>query len=89
MEVNNDHVITRDICNKFIEIKFFVGCMVSQSNRLLQRLTAMSLINKIFLPDRKLVNSISVHCVACAIAVLGAILLLFFQSLLAAYPIRG
>ena len=48
-EVKNDHVhvITQDICNKFIEIKFSVGCMVSQPNRLLQRSTTMSLINKI------------------------------------------
>ena len=48
-EVKNDHahVIMQDVCNKFIEIKFFVGCMVSLPNRLLQRLTTMSLINKI------------------------------------------
>ena len=36
-EVKNDnaHVITQDICNKFIEIKFSVGCMGchSASNR--------------------------------------------------------
>ena len=32
-------------------MKFSVGCMVSQPNNLLQRLTAMSLINEI--PNRK------------------------------------
>ena len=48
-EVKNDHahVITQDICNKFIEIKFSVGSMVLQPNHLLQRLTTMSPINKI------------------------------------------
>ena len=48
IEVKNDHahVITQDICNEFIEIKFSVGCMVSQPNHLFQRLTTMSLINK-------------------------------------------
>ena len=48
-EVKNDHanVITQDICNKFIEIKFYVGCMVSQPNHLFQRWTTISLINKI------------------------------------------
>ena len=48
-EVKNDHahVITQDISNKFIEINFWVGCMVSQPNRLFQCLTTMSLINKI------------------------------------------
>ena len=47
-EVKNDHahVITQDICNKFIEIYFCVGCMVSQPNGLFQHLTSMSLINK-------------------------------------------
>ena len=47
-EVKNDHahVITQDICNKFIEVNFCVGCMVSQPNRLFQPLTTMSLINK-------------------------------------------
>ena len=47
-EVKNDHahVITQDICNKFIEINFCVGCMVSQPNRLFQHWTTMSLINK-------------------------------------------
>ena len=28
--------ITQDICNKFIEVKFCVGCMVSQPNHPLQ-----------------------------------------------------
>ena len=48
-EVKNNYayVITQDICNKFIEVNFFVGCMVSRSNCLLQCLTNMSLINKI------------------------------------------
>ena len=48
-EVKNNYayVITKDICNKFIEVKFFMGCMVSRPNRLLQRSTTMSLINKI------------------------------------------
>ena len=44
---NYAHVITQDICHKFIEVNFCVGCMVSQPNRLLQRSTTMSLINKI------------------------------------------
>ena len=37
-EVKNDHahVIMQDICNKFIEVNFCVGCMVSQPNHLLQ-----------------------------------------------------
>ena len=50
MEVENKHayVITQDICNKFIQVNVFVGCMVSLPNRLLQRSTTMSLINKIF-----------------------------------------
>jgi len=36
-EVKNNYayVITQDICNKFIEVNFCVGCMVSQPNRLL------------------------------------------------------
>ena len=35
-EVKNNYayVITQDICNKFIEVNFWVGCMVSQPNRL-------------------------------------------------------
>ena len=38
-EVKNDHahVITQGICNKFIEVNFCVGCMVSQPNRPLHR----------------------------------------------------
>ena len=28
------YVITQDICNKFIEVNFCVGCMVSRPNRL-------------------------------------------------------
>ena len=49
MEVKNKyaHVITQDICNKFIEVNFYVGCKVSPPNRLLQDSTTMSLINKI------------------------------------------
>ena len=35
-EVKNNYVITQDICNKFIEVNFCVGCMVSQPNRLFQ-----------------------------------------------------
>ena len=31
---NNAYVITQDICNKFIEVNFCVGCMVSWPNRL-------------------------------------------------------
>ena len=50
-EVKNNYayVITQDICNKFIEVNFCVGCMVSQPNRLLQRSTTMSLINKMLI----------------------------------------
>ena len=35
-EVKNNYayVITQDICNKLIEVNFWVGCMVSQPNRL-------------------------------------------------------
>ena len=35
-EVKNNYayVITQDICNKFIEVNFYVGCMVSSPNRL-------------------------------------------------------
>ena len=49
LEVKNNYayVITQDICNKFIEVNFCFGCMVSEPNHLLQRLTTMSLINKI------------------------------------------
>ena len=34
-EVKNHYAydIMQDICNKFIEVKFCVGCMVSQPNR--------------------------------------------------------
>ena len=48
-EVKNDHalVIMQGICNKFIEANFCAGCMVSQPNRLYQRLTTMSLNDKI------------------------------------------
>ena len=41
------HVITQDICNKFIEVNFCVGCMVWWPNRLFQHSTTMSLINNI------------------------------------------
>ena len=44
---NYAYVITQDICNKFIEVNFCAECMVSQPNRLLQRSTTMSLMNKI------------------------------------------
>ena len=51
-EVKNNcaYVITQDICNKFIEINFCVACIVSLQNRLFQRSTTMSLINKILDP---------------------------------------
>ena len=54
-EVKNNYayVITQDICNKFIEVNFCVGCMVSRPNPLLQRSTTMSLINKM---NNKLFN---------------------------------
>ena len=43
MEVKNKYayVIMQDICNKFIEVNFFVGCMVSQPNRLFQDWTSL------------------------------------------------
>ena len=55
MEVKNKYayVITQDICNKFIEVKFLMGCMVLWPNCLLQDLTTMSLINKITLGGTK------------------------------------
>ena len=33
-EVKNNYayVITQDICNKFIKVNFYVGCMVSSPN---------------------------------------------------------
>ena len=36
-EIKNNYAyyIPQDICNKFIEVKIFVGCMVSPPNRLL------------------------------------------------------
>ena len=36
-EAKNNYAynIPQDICNKFIEVKFFVGCMVSWPNQLL------------------------------------------------------
>ena len=47
-EVKNNYVyvIPQDICNKFIKVNFCVGCMVSQLNRLFQRSTTITLINK-------------------------------------------
>ncbi len=35
-EIKNKYayVITQDICNKFIKVKFSVGCMLSPPNRL-------------------------------------------------------
>ena len=46
-EVKNNYAynIPHDICNKFIEVKFFVGRMVSQPDHLFQHSTTMSLIN--------------------------------------------
>ena len=38
---NYAYVITQDICNKFIEVNFFVGCMGSRPNRLFQDLTSL------------------------------------------------
>jgi hypothetical protein len=37
-EVKNDHahIIMQGICKKFIEVNFYVGCMVSQPNGLFQ-----------------------------------------------------
>ena len=35
-KINYAYVITQGICNKFIEVNFCVGCMVSQPNRLFQ-----------------------------------------------------
>ena len=36
VKINYAYVTTQDICNKFIEVNFCVGCMVSQPNRLKQ-----------------------------------------------------
>ena len=44
VKINYAYVTTQDICNKFIEVNFCVGCMVSQPNCLFQRSTTMSLI---------------------------------------------
>ena len=57
-EVKNDHahVIKQDICNKFIEINFCGGCMVSQPNCLWKDLPTVSLINKML--DESPVESI-------------------------------
>ena len=47
-EVKNDHahLITQDICNKFIEIKFSVGCMVCPWLRLLHHQLPVKLLIK-------------------------------------------
>ena len=45
-KINYAYVITQGICNNFIEVNFFVGCMVWRPNPLLQRSTTMSLSNK-------------------------------------------
>ena len=47
LSMSTAYVITQGICNNFIEVIFFVGCMVWRPNRLYQRSTTMSLINKI------------------------------------------
>jgi hypothetical protein len=47
LEVKNYHVITQGICNKFIEVNFCVGFLVSLPNCLFQLSTTMSLINNI------------------------------------------
>ena len=59
LEVKNNYayVIMQDICNKFIEVNFCVGCMVSEPNRLLQHSTTMSLINKIAVGLVKVLNT--------------------------------
>ena len=38
-EVKNKYAynIPQDICNKLIEVKFFVGCMVPRPNRIVHR----------------------------------------------------
>jgi hypothetical protein len=61
-EVKNNYayVIKQDICNKFIEVNFCVGCMVSGPNHLLQRSTTMSLIKKI-------IDNINVVLVVCSV----------------------
>ena len=46
-KINYAYVTTQGICNNFIEVNFFVVCMVWRSNRLFQHSTTMSLINKI------------------------------------------
>ena len=35
-KINYAYVTTQDICNKFIEVNFCMGCMVSWPNRLFQ-----------------------------------------------------
>ena len=57
LEVKNNHihVITQDICNKFIEINFCGGCMVSQPNCLFHHLLpCFLLIRTFFKNSRKL-----------------------------------
>ena len=46
-KINYAYVTTQGICNTFIEVIFYVGCMVWRPNRLQQHSTTMSLINKI------------------------------------------
>ena len=45
-KINYAYVTTKGICNTFIEVIFYVGCMVWRPNRLLQHSTTMALINK-------------------------------------------
>ena len=40
VKINYAYVITQDICNKFIEVNFCVGCMVWWPNRLFQHWTS-------------------------------------------------
>ena len=40
-KINYAYVTTQGICNKFIEVNFCVGCMVSQPNRLFQSSTTI------------------------------------------------
>ena len=69
-EVKNKYAynIPHDICNKFHEVKFFVGCMVSRLNRLLNILGLLMRYGKLnclvgswlqFLNHRTVLDSLS------------------------------
>ena len=49
-EVKNNYayVIMQDICKKYIEVNFYVGCMVSQPNRLQHHWTFVKYLLDIF-----------------------------------------